>query len=1159
MSQKEIEIEWRRRLSLLEAQRILLQVIRGQANVIVENYRIRNYGDVHRRLGEYRLYDNYQFNFDTFAEYMRLIDGPLCSSDESSTKTRSNEQQCNERLISFVKLTTCFHHYYYFDRRLPLEENNRYPRIFCCKRSVEIDESSSTTTKKTTTTTTTTTAATNISNNSEEEETISIAARITTLEDYEMDRSDNNLGIKFVHKVYIFTADEVRICLYAVLDEFGNVRYEIGVEKELTLDDDETTITEPCLDTIYRAMSACSAELHKLTCHFDYVECPIINLTTGWLPENNPTTPLRSLCCDRSVTKHAKLYETFLNNVIGNCVQSNDKETKKTKKKQQQQQLKNNSKNEETQMECEEVPNTDDTLQQKEMSAEFLLKFKIDGVKFFAIFDGTYNLCLNDGSTIDLRAVFRVTAKTKDSSYNFHRFFSTHLIYQLERVIIGNDVHYFITDVAAVRNQYATVIQAPLHTLASTVQRYRKQAGQEWPFNLIGTDLSEQDELIDQLAKAQRERCCENAHRSSNGKQTIKIGTCNRDANETTIVNSAEETQEKNTTGRMVIDEVQGAGGVVEGGGVRGSSSSTATKNNTADNSHTDVRDNSKLNNNTHSNALENQGFVPITVNVSKCLLDSLSRTLAEAGVTRLHVNRYVIASSAVQRRLVEKQFARYQFLSVYKNLLKLFNDTEKNDRLLQEQQRDNKMIVELVDKCQSIMLSRDFDEIKSLWSDDTRQSYQKRIARVLGSSPVIDFWTNDELLTNDLFHLIDGLIVYRRNKTANLSRGRARSNATNVRKTKCSYRALLSSSCYNAFKLKTFQTIELMYTEETVDNEDRLITQCFKTDDFYRKFYFQRRVVNNSGTATADETAKNEDVWKRFDMVDVHLRIPNKFLPLVNLSIYEILCENEVSLYLIGRRSDKCVPDSMFKVNSILFAREPLQPFTWSSSSSSSVSSCKKRLRRRQQRHAEEIIDGRPADSTRKRKSNVSVEKLHYRSVHGNMMRRRRNRQTGSRKEATNTGKTRSSRKDSYNSHRSDRSDRSGDRSDKSYRSDISYNSDNDDDHDESNNDDTETIDNVSQLDRSSIGSSSSSTLSSSQLSLLSNNSSSFDSSQCDNSNNDTDASKQDSDDNLYDFSDMDDAELEYDPGNDSNHEDEENLFDYEDQVRNKFEEMCM
>lgn len=760
-STDEIEIEWRRRVSMLEAQRLLWHMVRGKERVVVEQYRVRHHGEVHRRLGQVRVYDHGSFNFTSFDDLLALLDAPLARRPRAAADASP---------LSLVKLTTCFHTMFFFDPDVSLAENNQFPRVFCCKRSRElvdwvVDEPAQTEPFEPRTP-------------PPDDYPLDLSALNAALREqemFEMDRSDNNLGLRFYRKVYYLTEANVRLCLYAILDEFGTVSYELGVEREAEAASRCGTSSTASPRSVPSAllnsyMTACSAVIHEAVQHLEHVECPVISLTTGWIHDNNDHTPMRSLSCDPTVTRHVRLYEVYLNNLLRAALSS---------------------------------PDSDDVL----------IKLKIDGVRLFAVYDGDHRLCCTNGVEIDLAEHLPLPA---DTTTRYGDVFSTDFVYQLEQL----DEVFFITDVVDIRNRYVANIQPFQHGFSAAVPKYKKQPGQEWPYYIVGTTLADRADLIEEIKSAKSHAC--HAYGAS------KAANCAAAA----AAPSAAVLQQP----------------------------------------------------------VENHDFVPVTIAHSRVILDALDRALKSLAPSidrKFHVNGFY-QPAALFPTIVRERFGRWQFLATYKQLLALFG----------EHPTDRDVVLELLERCGSNMFSDDL-----AWL--TRPRDDTRAPASPGNGHSLDWFY--ALNVERLFDHVDGLLMYRKARRVHARRQTSR----------CSFGESTCDAAYEAFKIKTFQTVELMYSEQ-----DGGRVRYFKTDNFYRKFYFKRE------ERSVEDGGENADPrrWVRFDMVEVRLCIPQRFWPLVPLSIYEILCESETQFYLVAVRNDKFVPDSNFKVNSIVFARQQLQ-----------------------------------------------------------------------------------------------------------------------------------------------------------------------------------------------------------------------------------------
>lgn len=829
MAAVEIEIEWRHRLNIVEAQRLLLNLTRGRDIVYVENYRVRNHGELHKRLGELKMFRGGSFSFRTFEELLTLFEAPFANYEKCGALAARPEIT----LLSMIKLTTCFHTYFFFDETCTLESNNKFPRLFCCKRSSEIqdqpmmgkiDTGSDTPTSEGNFEPIFEPSSPNYSptgfagSSTEAFELRPIVAnkpvdeyerltpnvevtggnaavvdvdllkkKLKVSEDFERDKSDNNLGLRFYRKVYFFVKNRIRVCLYAILDEFGTVRYEIGVERELLE-------RESSLRSLRECMYQCSQVIEEAIKFLEYVECPTINLAVGWMNENNGNATIRSYGCSPSATKHVKLYEAYFADIFDKACFS-----------------------------------------QQNKAADFLVKLKINGIRLFAVFNGNDRLYLSDGSEIDLKIHLPLNAVVQ--SYN--QLFSTDFVYQLERLDPPNSTSensttkpmYFFTDVLAARNRYTAQIQPHIHGFSSTTVKYKKQPGQEWPYNLIGTSIAEESELIRQIASARRDTCKSLKNGQDNGAKKSNDWLKNfesslaQDADNPSLKSGANNGGEKN-----------------------------------------------------QSRGQNNHGFVSVNVESSQKLLQSLQNSL-DSLMPRseriFHANLFFKPADVLPLNSW-KAYAYAQFLAVYKHLLKLFNESP----------NDSAKFSRLLDRCHSVMFSKDLQTIRN---DDAEENHENEDGSIKPFGGMKWFY---DFQQKDLFEYTDGFLLYRKQRPLASRRNR----------TFCSFPDL--SLNYDAYKLKCFQTIELLYDA----NET---TEFFKTDDFYRKFYFSRNL--------------SEPHWYRFDAIQVTLEVPEKYVPLLPYVVYEFICLDEKSFYLVAKRDDKTIPDSNFKINSIVFNRQQL------------------------------------------------------------------------------------------------------------------------------------------------------------------------------------------------------------------------------------------
>lgn len=268
----ETEIEWRIRLTLENAQSILSKHFKNRNNCTIEEYRLQKYARYQRRTGARTFHK--KFAFDTLGEYVKLnglVIDDYGSDDDNQNETNNtlSSDDENERvtLFSDLKTTNCSHVLFYprkpsvykivsgkigmetvenvnhnddnddnngkddnakIDR---LDVDNNWPQLFLLKRSLEIND------------------AYVDANTLEKTETI------------EMEKSDNNLGAAVIRKLtrYVRCAKATtinsnnktkyrryRLALYAIMDEYQQIRYEFALEYEF--DDRDTT----CYTSMYR-------------------------------------------------------------------------------------------------------------------------------------------------------------------------------------------------------------------------------------------------------------------------------------------------------------------------------------------------------------------------------------------------------------------------------------------------------------------------------------------------------------------------------------------------------------------------------------------------------------------------------------------------------------------------------------------------------------------------------------------------------------------------------------------------------------------------------------------------------------------------------------------------------------------------------------------
>lgn len=237
--QIECEIEWRTRIALADAQRAILRHFQGKTDVWIDEYRVKRFAKYQRRIGTRSRYSRYAFA--TVGDWLALHGLSPFYKPETTTWPPRKERPHDRIAVhsypfSEIKTTNCAHAFYAFADNAALQENNRRPRLFVFKRSLEItqvegggDDS----------------MLASCAGGPDEQKGIDLArAEEATLfantvnqlladyERVELDRSDNNLGCAYIRKIYrILPLDgyektphsekgrgRVRLAVYSIFD-----------------------------------------------------------------------------------------------------------------------------------------------------------------------------------------------------------------------------------------------------------------------------------------------------------------------------------------------------------------------------------------------------------------------------------------------------------------------------------------------------------------------------------------------------------------------------------------------------------------------------------------------------------------------------------------------------------------------------------------------------------------------------------------------------------------------------------------------------------------------------------------------------------------------------------------------------------------------------
>lgn len=467
----ECEIEWRTRLSALDVHNVMHVFFRNVDNVFVEEYRLTRHCNMQRRLGTRTLYDS--FEYDDVKQLLDLCGIPIKLSQStttaafngSTTKIATTDAMARDNNLhvntfSQIKMTNCSHTFYYYDTNVDHRNNNLWPRIFQCKRSIEITDDQNDEVNDASDDVEKEFAAPSRLSLEKLDEALrdsQLSEKLSRLQTCELDKSDNNLGVQYIRKMYRYFShrnfDKVRLALYFLFDEYQQISYELSLEYEFTNGYDvivrSLASTTPHLERVdflrtefpfqdlLDTLSYFVSHVSRLCLSF--VERPMIKLGMDWTDQvtSASSVSLRSYTIEFA---HASREVNFVRHVYN--------------------------------------------VLSKSFSRDMFVKRKLDGVKCHATFDGGNFLCVDDGTRIDLRKL----VPSRKRRVDFRDLFSTDLIYQLER--IGGD-RYVITEVSTVRNNYMKVLSSLVQSYAPSRNCYKYSQEQRWPYGLFGVPLNE--------------------------------------------------------------------------------------------------------------------------------------------------------------------------------------------------------------------------------------------------------------------------------------------------------------------------------------------------------------------------------------------------------------------------------------------------------------------------------------------------------------------------------------------------------------------------------------------------------------------------------------------------------------------------------------------
>lgn len=178
-----VENEFEFRLMIpVKSWRALMDGIMHGSCVDVHTYRLTRHSILTRRVGTVRSFNRFRSRDLTALDYVRNLD------------TNADAY----RMFDEFKMNLCSHTVYVYDGDSTHESNVQWPRVLTLKSSLEIHV---------------------------------VTFSRDVIEFLEMDASDANLGLLHIQK-FCTTINDVRIALYARMNEFSEVSYEVSLECE---------------------------------------------------------------------------------------------------------------------------------------------------------------------------------------------------------------------------------------------------------------------------------------------------------------------------------------------------------------------------------------------------------------------------------------------------------------------------------------------------------------------------------------------------------------------------------------------------------------------------------------------------------------------------------------------------------------------------------------------------------------------------------------------------------------------------------------------------------------------------------------------------------------------------------------------------------------
>lgn len=889
----ETELEWRSRISLGDAQHLLARWFRGRTGVYAEEYRLRRYARYIRRMGcrvEFQQYD-----FDTIGDYLR-VSGLAWDHVSPQTATVT--------CFSNVKTTNCNHLIFYPFRTRSYEMvnsdvllqcsktddlalENMWPPVFLLKRSLEMNES------------------------------FLEVTSLNAVESVEMDRSDNNLGGAIVRKTCrnLVLRDDFRreyscrLALYSILDEYQQVRFELALECELG-GPERTLCRSPIRNyfehvqvpsctrsrevhrfsdsNIYDHMDAMYCLVRAVTQSLEFTERTMIQLNIDWIP-NDLGTPIVSSATTTAAGEDEHEEEDDENGA------SAEKNANKDSSLSPASLLSYNTRLLSYVLPPEHVGSVENfahfvrqKIGARLRKGDVTVRPKINGIRLYASFDGRNKLYCDNGEVVKLNSV------------NPRRSFTTDMIYQLERIVDkSGKVRYVLTEVIVVRNSFSCQLNALSQSFSPSSLPYSYGEEQQWPYGLDGTGLSAHEtlailqfwtlsacnttscsNLVKRFVDALRKKDAEKSDPSTPAKTTTDEEEDNDDAielhpdpNELDFESDPEDSVDETHSETQNTVSVCPPCRKLQHEGLRNSNLSF-----------------------THIKGKnwDNQNFITVPMNDSFALVNRIHATLDANGEDGLTVNRAIHNEDELLRRA--ENFYRHYIL----RLCDILFLSEKHEMCF-------------------TMLNKHFprDEVQRYVKmyRETKQS----IADTYAEEPPIDGFllyipsleTQPVSLRDTACHNPDVCRPRARNTcTIDLARRRGQRN-----------------SGISAFKLKPYQSIELLLEISTVDTLLQL-DFCVRDSIVEQQQTLRARMFlrcsNVSHCRTTGKTQLNNAKWVKSDSQECDVHMDPRVL-LMDHRVYEFVCYNERAFFLTMQRPDKLLPDSEDKINSIVYSRKKL------------------------------------------------------------------------------------------------------------------------------------------------------------------------------------------------------------------------------------------